>query len=148
MVRGRKKKGTNTRCSSPTRACLGAHQVISPSIVTQSRHEPKIVTHGSDQQMLQHLLSIEQLPCVAGFRKGNGDVENERAEAKGRMRGRLVFKTSPTWWPTGMKQDMTGTPQTLQPRLETFTTPPPPPVPSSGRVIEDWKQSWRSLTLF
>ena len=76
MVRGRKKKGTNRRCSSPTRACIGAHQVISPSIVTQSRHEPKIVTHGSDQQMLQHLLSIEQLPCVAGFRKGNGDVEN------------------------------------------------------------------------
>ena len=75
MVRGRKKKGTNRRCSSPTRACLGAHQVISPSIVTQSRHEPKIVTHGSDQQMLQHLLSIEQLPCVAGFRKGNGDVD-------------------------------------------------------------------------
>ena len=46
----------------------------------RSRHEPKIVTHGSDQQMLQHLLSIEQLPCVAGCRKGNGDVENERAE--------------------------------------------------------------------
>ena len=74
MVRGRKKKGTNRRCSSPTRACLGAHQVISPSIVTQSRHEPKIVTHGSDQQMLQHF------PSVVGFRKGSGDVENERAE--------------------------------------------------------------------
>ena len=89
------------------------------------------MTRGSDQQMLQHLLSIEQLPCVAGFRKGNGDVENERAErtrekAKGRMRRRLVFKTSPTWWYTGMKQDITETPQTLQPRLETFTLPSRP----------------------
>lgn len=70
-----KKKGTNRRCTSPTGACLGAHQVISPSIVTQSRHEPKIVAHGLDQLMLQHLSSTKQLPCVAGFRKGNGDVE-------------------------------------------------------------------------
>ena len=54
MVRGRKTKGTNRRCASPTRACLGAHQVISPSVVRQSMHEPKIVIHGSDQQMLQH----------------------------------------------------------------------------------------------
>ena len=87
------------------------------------------MTHGSDQQMLQHLCSIEQRPCVAGVRKGSGDVGNERAErtreeAKEWMRGRLVSITSPT----GMKQDMTGTPQTPQPRLETFTARPPRPL--------------------
>ena len=40
-------------------------------------------------------------------------AEGTREEVKERMRGRLVFMTLPT----GMKQDITGTPQTLQPRL-------------------------------